>query len=240
MGMCSSEDSFSIAQDLIRLAYTPISNHYNSTEYALAKSQYDIRQRDISRQFPPSQLLHSSNSSLDIPENTRQYRQELTIDDFDDYVHENSHQCSTAYSTCASSSASSNYQSFFSSNAEIDLQKISPHTPPTLSDLTDDGSHLLPQQITSRTLPRTLGFQDREFISTQPLVMQTLPRAPGLSITIPPTPASMMGQFNYKLKGTGSMQKKNMCTICDKRFTRLSSLQTHVYSHTGAKRRYCF
>jgi hypothetical protein len=241
MDMCSPEDSFSIAQDMVRLAHSPTSNHYNSAEYAFAKSQYDIRQRGISGKFPPSQLLHSRSSLLDIPENSRHYRQESTLDDFKDYVYDNSHQYPTAYSTCTSSSSSSNYQTPFSSNAEIDLQKISLQTPPTSSDFTDDGSHLLPQQMISRTLPRPLGFQDREFISTQPLVMQTLLRGPGLSIiTIPPTPASMMGQFNYKLKGAASTQKKNMCTICDKRFTRLSSLQTHIYSHTGAKRRYCF
>ncbi|KAI5303512.1 hypothetical protein KEM56_007468 [Ascosphaera pollenicola] len=30
--------------------------------------------------------------------------------------------------------------------------------------------------------------------------------------------------------------KKHKCKICDKRFTRPSSLQTHMYSHTGEKR----
>jgi hypothetical protein len=232
MDMCFPEDSFSIAQDLVRLTYTPISNHYNSAEYSLAKSQYDIRQRGISGQFPSSQLLHSRSSVLDIPENARHYRQELTLDDFNDYVYDNSHQCPTAYSTCTSSSSSINYQCSISSNAEIALQKFSQQTSPTSSDPTHDTSHLLPQQMISRTLPRPLGFHDREFISTQPLAMQTLLRASGLSaITIPPTPASMMGQFNYKVKGAASMQKKNICTICDKRFTRLSSLQTHTVTN---------
>ncbi len=43
----------------------------------------------------------------------------------------------------------------------------------------------------------------------------------------------MMGQFNSKV--SSSTQKKHKCKICDKRFTRLSSLQTHMYSHTGEK-----
>ncbi|KAJ6063273.1 hypothetical protein N7499_003888 [Penicillium canescens] len=30
-------------------------------------------------------------------------------------------------------------------------------------------------------------------------------------------------------------QKKHKCKVCDKRFTRPSSLQTHMYSHTGEK-----
>ena len=43
----------------------------------------------------------------------------------------------------------------------------------------------------------------------------------------------MMGQFNSKV--SSSTQKKHKCKICDKRFTRPSSLQTHMYSHTGEK-----
>jgi len=35
---------------------------------------------------------------------------------------------------------------------------------------------------------------------------------------------------------SSSTQKKHKCKVCDKRFTRPSSLQTHMYSHTGEKR----
>ena len=49
----------------------------------------------------------------------------------------------------------------------------------------------------------------------------------------PPAPQSMMGQFSSKL--SANTQKKHKCKICDKRFTRPSSLQTHMYSHTGEK-----
>lgn len=48
-------------------------------------------------------------------------------------------------------------------------------------------------------------------------------------------PQSMMGQFNSKV--SASAQKKHKCKVCDKRFTRPSSLQTHMYSHTGEKRK---
>lgn len=48
-----------------------------------------------------------------------------------------------------------------------------------------------------------------------------------------PAPSSMMGQFNSKI--SSSTQKKHKCKVCDKRFTRPSSLQTHMYSHTGEK-----
>ena len=61
---------------------------------------------------------------------------------------------------------------------------------------------------------------------------RTLPRPSGLNI--PPAPQSMMSQFNSKV--SNSAQKKHKCKICTKRFTRPSSLQTHMYSHTGEKR----
>jgi hypothetical protein len=65
---------------------------------------------------------------------------------------------------------------------------------------------------------------------------RTLPRPSGLvSNNIPPAPQSMMSQFSSKV--SSSSQKKHKCKICDKRFTRPSSLQTHMYSHTGEKRK---
>jgi len=64
---------------------------------------------------------------------------------------------------------------------------------------------------------------------------RTLPRPTALSggVAMPPAPQSMMGQFSSKV--SSSSQKKHKCKICDKRFTRPSSLQTHMYSHTGEK-----
>lgn len=63
---------------------------------------------------------------------------------------------------------------------------------------------------------------------------RTLPRPQGLmSSQVPPAPQSMMGQFSSKV--SSSTQKKHKCRVCDKRFTRPSSLQTHMYSHTGEK-----
>lgn len=66
---------------------------------------------------------------------------------------------------------------------------------------------------------------------------RTLPTPQGLmSSQLPPAPQSMMGQFSSKV--SSSTQKKHKCKVCDKRFTRPSSLQTHMYSHTGEKRKY--
>ncbi|KAL8774777.1 MAG: hypothetical protein Q9209_000716 [Squamulea sp. 1 TL-2023] len=70
---------------------------------------------------------------------------------------------------------------------------------------------------------------DMESVSSR-----TLPPPSGLiGANLPPAPQSMMGQFNSKL--SSSTQKKHKCKVCDKRFTRPSSLQTHMYSHTGEK-----
>ncbi|KAG5934237.1 hypothetical protein E4U53_000729, partial [Claviceps sorghi] len=63
---------------------------------------------------------------------------------------------------------------------------------------------------------------------------RTLPRPHGLMAShLPPAPQSMMSQFSSKV--SSSTQKKHKCRVCDKRFTRPSSLQTHMYSHTGEK-----
>lgn len=80
------------------------------------------------------------------------------------------------------------------------------------SSVSDYGSSSDMESVNSRTLPRPSGL-----ISTTQL----------------PAPQSMMGQFNSKV--SSSTQKKHKCKICDKRFTRPSSLQTHMYSHTGEK-----
>ncbi|WEW58849.1 hypothetical protein PRK78_004317 [Emydomyces testavorans] len=61
---------------------------------------------------------------------------------------------------------------------------------------------------------------------------RTLPRPTGLLAGALP-PQSMMGQFSSKVPS--NTQKKHKCKVCDKRFTRPSSLQTHMYSHTGEK-----
>ncbi|MCJ1367140.1 hypothetical protein MMC16_006272 [Acarospora aff. strigata] len=69
----------------------------------------------------------------------------------------------------------------------------------------------------------------------EPISSRTLPRPTGLlGANLPPAPQSMMSQFNSKV--SSSTQKKHKCKVCDKRFTRPSSLQTHMYSHTGEKR----
>ena len=65
---------------------------------------------------------------------------------------------------------------------------------------------------------------------------RTLPRPTSLLAgSAPSGPQSMMSQFSSKMPS--NTQKKHKCKVCDKRFTRPSSLQTHMYSHTGEKRK---
>ena len=82
----------------------------------------------------------------------------------------------------------------------------------SVSDYSNTGSDI--ESVSSRTLPRLSGF---------------------MTNGAPPAPSSMMGQFSSKV--SSSAQKKHKCKVCDKRFTRPSSLQTHMYSHTGEKRK---
>ncbi|KAF0381423.1 Cmr3p [Gigaspora margarita] len=49
----------------------------------------------------------------------------------------------------------------------------------------------------------------------------------------PVAPQTMMTTFSSKT--VSSTPKRYKCNICQKRFTRPSSLQTHTYSHTGEK-----
>lgn len=49
----------------------------------------------------------------------------------------------------------------------------------------------------------------------------------------PVTPQEMMTTFSSKT--VSSTPKRYKCNVCQKRFTRPSSLQTHTYSHTGEK-----
>ncbi|KAK3939148.1 hypothetical protein QBC46DRAFT_153564 [Diplogelasinospora grovesii] len=65
------------------------------------------------------------------------------------------------------------------------------------------------------------------------LSSRTLPRPHGLTSNQLPAPQSMMSSFSSKI--SAGTQKKHKCKVCDKRFTRPSSLQTHMYSHTGEK-----
>ena len=77
---------------------------------------------------------------------------------------------------------------------------------------------------------------DLESLSGRTALPRPQPPAPAPHHHHPPAPQSMMSSFSSKV--SSSAQKKHKCKVCDKRFTRPSSLQTHMYSHTGEKREF--
>lgn len=106
------------------------------------------------------------------------------------------------------------FHSAHSSHSSISESSYNPsyYSGSVASSVSDYGSQSDMESVSSRTLPRPTGL-----VGTPAL----------------PAPQSMMSQFNSKV--SSSTQKKHKCKICDKRFTRPSSLQTHMYSHTGEK-----
>ena len=114
----------------------------------------------------------------------------------------------------ASSSEGYGFPSTHSSHSSISDGSYNPsyYSSSVASSVSDYGSNSDMESVSSRTLPRPSGL-----VSNNAL----------------PAPQSMMSQFNSKV--SSSTQKKHKCKVCDKRFTRPSSLQTHMYSHTGEK-----
>ena len=77
------------------------------------------------------------------------------------------------------------------------------------------------------------GSSATDYSSASEDMQRPLPPPSQLMSGVPLEPQAMMNQFNAKM--SPSAQKKHKCRICEKRFTRPSSLQTHMYSHTGEK-----
>ncbi|KAI4191281.1 MAG: hypothetical protein L6R41_000208 [Letrouitia leprolyta] len=112
----------------------------------------------------------------------------------------------------ASSAESYGFPSTHSTHSSISSASTYPYYGAMDSSVSEYSSQSDIESVSSRTLPRPGGL---------------------IGTNLPPAPQSMMGQFNSKL--SSSTQKKHKCKVCDKRFTRPSSLQTHMYSHTGEK-----
>ncbi|CAK7214581.1 hypothetical protein SCUCBS95973_002195 [Sporothrix curviconia] len=127
-----------------------------------------------------------------------------------------------------------------------------PHTHSTSSSVSGQSFHSFygGGSVDSNISDYSTGNSDLESVGSRhrnmPAVMSTgmstgMPSAHGMhphhrasfANSVPPPAQSMMGQFNSKV--TSTTQKKHKCKVCEKRFTRPSSLQTHMYSHTGEK-----
>lgn len=119
-------------------------------------------------------------------------------------------------------STSSNYHSTHSASSSISSSHSFPYytgagsVDSSATEYSDSGASYAPDHTAQlrQPMPPTLAGSRQGFAA--------------------PVPNQMMTTFNSRI--TSSTQKKHKCKVCDKRFTRPSSLQTHTYSHTGEKR----
>lgn len=238
-----NDTGYSSAPSPVHNAYAPSASPYESMGYAPApvRSTYAIQQQQ--QQENARRMSHPSvpsNSFFDMPEDSYRPRQNSLIDfndrglqadstrNFGDAIDASRGMIAMSQTTPRNiygpqsrvgrgSSDSYGFPAAHSSSSSISSTSNYPSyfggsvDGSVGSDYSNAGSDI--ESVSSRTLPRPSGL---------------------LSGGIPPAPQSMMGQFSSKI--SSSTQKKHKCKVCDKRFTRPSSLQTHMYSHTGEKR----
>jgi hypothetical protein len=241
-----NEAVYGSAPSPVHSNYPPTSSPYDNMGYAPApvRSTYAISHEDTSRRLSSTPSVASSSSSYpDMPEETQRLGRQNSLIDFHDRGMQNDQSRSFGDAIDASrgmiamsqnttprniygaqgrvgrgSGDSYGFPPTHSSSSSVSSSSNYPSyfggsVDSSVSDYSNAGSDI--ESVSSRTLPRPSGF------------------AP--SNGLPPAPQSMMGQFSSKV--SSSTQKKHKCKVCDKRFTRPSSLQTHMYSHTGEKRK---
>jgi hypothetical protein len=234
------EAPYTSAPSPVHSSYLPTSSPYDSMGYAQApiRSTYAIQAQDNTRRLSQPSV---PSTSFNIAADVRMQRQNSLID-FNDRGLQNDSTRSFGDAIDASrgmiamsqnttprniygaqgrvgrgSADSYGFPTAHSSSSSISSSSAYPSyfggsVDSSISDYSNAGSDI--DSVSSRTLPGPSGL---------------------LNGGIPPAPQSMMGQFSSKV--SSSTQKKHKCKVCDKRFTRPSSLQTHMYSHTGEKRK---
>jgi hypothetical protein len=232
------EAPYTSAPSPVHSSYAPTSSPYDSMGYTQApvRSTYVIQAQDNTRRLSQPSVL---STSFDVAAHSRPQRQNSLID-FNDRGLQNDSTRSFGDAIDASrgmiamsqnttprniygaqgragrgSDDSYGFPTTHSTSSSISSTSTYPSyfggsVDSSVSDYSNAGSDI--ESVSSRTLPRPSGL---------------------LNGGIPPAPQSMMGQFSSKV--SSSTQKKHKCKVCDKRFTRPSSLQTHMYSHTGEK-----
>ena len=225
-------------------SYAPTSTPYDSMGYAPApvRSTYAIQQQaqDNSRRL--SQPSVASSSLLDIPADAQRLQRPNSLIDFNDRGLQNESTRSFGDAIDASRGMIAMSQNTTPRNIYGTQGRVGrgsgdsygfPSTHSTSSSISSSSNYpsYFGGSVDSSVSDYSNAGSDIESVSSR-----TLPRPSGLlNGGIPPAPQSMMGQFSSKV--SSSTQKKHKCKVCDKRFTRPSSLQTHMYSHTGEKRK---
>jgi hypothetical protein len=234
-----NENAYSSAPSPVH-SYAPSSTPYDSMGYAPApvRSTYALQQQDNSRRL--SQPSVPSNSFLEISEDAQRLQRQNSLIDFNDrgLQHESTRSFGDAIDASRGMIAMSQNttpRNIYGAQGRVGRGSGDSYGFPTTA-------HSSSSSISSGNYPSYFGGSVDSSVSDysnagsdiESVSSRTLPRPSGLlNGGIPPAPQSMMGQFSSKV--SSSTQKKHKCKVCDKRFTRPSSLQTHMYSHTGEK-----
>jgi len=236
------EATYTSAPSPVHSNYAPTSTPYDSMGYAPApvRSTYAIQQQENSRRL--SQPSVPSNTFLEISEDAQRLQRQSSLIDLDDRGLQNESTRSFGDAIDASRGMIAMSQNTTPRNIYGAQGRVGrgsgdsygfPATHSTSSSISSSGTYpsYFGGSVDSSVSDYSNAGSDIESVSSR-----TLPRPSGLlNGGIPPAPQSMMGQFSSKV--SSSTQKKHKCKVCDKRFTRPSSLQTHMYSHTGEKRK---
>lgn len=232
------EVPYTSAPSPVHSSYAPSSSPYDSMGYAQApvRSTYAIQAQDNTRRLSQPSV---PSTSFDVAADARLQRQNSLID-FNDRGMQNDSTRSFGDAIDASRGMIAMSQNTTPRNIYGAQGRVGrgsgdsygfPTTHSTSSSISSTGTYpsYFGGSVDSSVSDYSNAGSDIESVSSR-----TLPRPSGLlNGGIPPAPQSMMGQFSSKV--SSSTQKKHKCKVCDKRFTRPSSLQTHMYSHTGEK-----
>jgi len=237
-----NEAGYANAPSPVHNAYAPTSTPYDSMGYAPApvRSTYALEQQDNSRRL--SQPSVPSTSFLDLSEDAQRLQRQNSLIDFNDrgIQHESTRSFGDAIDASRGMIAMSQNttpRNIYGTQGRVGRGSGDsygfPTTHSTSSSISSTSNYpsYFGGSVDSSVSDYSNAGSDIESVSSR-----TLPRPSSLlNGGIPPAPQSMMGQFSSKV--SSSTQKKHKCKVCDKRFTRPSSLQTHMYSHTGEKRK---
>ncbi|KAH7364593.1 hypothetical protein BKA65DRAFT_388457 [Rhexocercosporidium sp. MPI-PUGE-AT-0058] len=237
-GYGDNHHAYSSAPSPAHNAYAPTPTPYETMGYAPApvRSTYAIQQDNSRRLSQPSVPSHSF---LDSPEEAQRHRQNSLID-FNDRGLSNESARSFGDAIDASRgmiAMSQNTQTprnIYEAQGRVRGSGDAYGFPTTHSSNSSISSSSNYQAYYGGSVDSSVSDYSNAGSDIESVSSRTLPRPSGLvNGGMPPAPASMMGQFSSKV--SSSTQKKHKCKVCDKRFTRPSSLQTHMYSHTGEK-----
>ncbi|RDW78158.1 hypothetical protein BP5796_06010 [Coleophoma crateriformis] len=215
-------------------SYIPTSTPYESIGYAPApvRSTYAVPQPQDSRRLSQSSV---SSSAFDLSAEVHQQQRNPLIDLSDRALADSARSFGDAIDASRGMIAMSQNttpRNIYGRQGRGSGDSYGfPTTHSTSSSISSSGTYpsYFGGSVDSSVSDYSNAGSDIESVSSR-----TLPRPSGLiNNGIPPAPQSMMGQFSSKV--SSSTQKKHKCKVCDKRFTRPSSLQTHMYSHTGEK-----